>query len=147
MVEDDVAFPTWRLAASSWRLARITRIRSRLAAGGWRLVRISRTPSGSRMARRQSRVASRQSRLDLYRRVQQLENAFRRRHRGLEDVELLRHVADRPEEPAGIQQECDQRPDRQRTLQRPAPTEPDDERSRQRTDHLDGRIEHGVEEN
>ena len=93
-----------------------------------------------------SRIPDHGSRRDLHVSIQQLENPLRRRHRGLEHVELLRHVADRAEEAARIQQKGDQRPDGQRVLQRPAAAEPDDERGGQRADDFNRRIEHGVVE-
>ena len=40
--------------------------------------------------------------LDLDRGVEQAEDSFRRGHRGLQQVELLGQVADRPEEPLGV---------------------------------------------
>ncbi len=72
--------------------------------------RIPSSPGSPRVA--ESRIA--ESRRDRHRRVEQLEDALGRGHRRLQDVELLRHVADRPEEALRVQQERDQRPERQR---------------------------------
>ena len=48
--------------------------------------------------------------------VEQLEDPLGRGHRRLQDVELLRHVADRPEEALRVLEERDQRAERQRAL-------------------------------
>ena len=78
--------------------------------------------------------------------VEQLEDALRGGHRRLQDVELLRHVGDGPEEPLRVEQEGDERPERQGSLEHRAPAVPDRQGRRQRADHVDGRIEHGVVE-
>ena len=52
--------------------------------------------------------------LDRDRLVEQREDPLGRGHRRLQDVELLRHVADRPEEPLRVLQERHERAERQR---------------------------------
>jgi hypothetical protein len=76
--------------------------------------------------------------------VEQREDALRRRHRALQDVELLGQVADRPEEALRILQECHQRTERERVLDDEAAADPDHQRRRQGADQLDRRVEHGV---
>ena len=64
------------------------------------------------------RRAGARRRLDRHRLVEQLEDPLGRGHRRLQDVELLRHVADRPEEALRVLQEGDERAERQRPVQR-----------------------------
>ena len=71
-------------------------------------------------------------RLDDDRLVEQLEDPLRRGHRRLQHVELLRHVADRPEEPLRILEERDQRAERQRVAQHAGAAVPDDQRRGER---------------
>src|SRR5688500_12209228 len=78
-------------------------------------------------------------------RVQQREDALRRGHRALQDVELLRQVHDRPEEALRVHDEGHQRPERQRALQHPSAADPDNQRRGYRAHQLDGGIEHRVE--
>ena len=80
-------------------------------------------------------------------RIEQLKNPLRRRHRGLQRVELLRHVADRPEEPARVENERHERAERQRAVQDEAAAVPENQRRRDRRDELDRRQKHRVEEN
>src|SRR5215510_13980031 len=51
---------------------------------------------------------------DLHGRVEERKDALGRGHGSLQHVELLRHVADGPEEALRIQQERDERPQRHR---------------------------------
>ena len=88
----------------------------------------------------------RHGRRDDDRLVDQLENPLGRRHRRLQDVELLRHVADRPEEAQRVLQERDERAKRERVPQDAAAAIPDDQRRRQRAHDLDGRIEDRIVE-
>ena len=68
----------------------------------------------------------------------------RRGHGRLQEVELLGHVRDGPEEALGVLDERDERADGQRAAEHPAAAEPQDQRGRQRADQLDRRIEHRV---
>ena len=74
------------------------------------------------VARRRRRAGSRRRRrwvFDRHRLVEQLEDPLRRGHRRLQDVELVRHVGDRPEEALRVEQEGDQRSERQRSAAAP----------------------------
>ena len=79
--------------------------------------------------------------------IQQLKDPLRGRHRGLKRVELLRHVADRPEEPAGVEDERHERAERERAAQDEPAAVPENQRGRDGRDELDRRQKHGVEEN
>ena len=95
--------------------------------------------------RRRAGVRQRLRRADDRRRgVEQLEDPLRRGHGGLEDVELLREVADRAVEALRVQHERDERPDRQRAVQDPVAAEPDDERGGEGADDFDRGVEHRV---
>ncbi len=85
----------------------------------------------------------------LHRRIQQPEDALGRRHRALQDVELLGQVADGPEEALRVLQERDERSQREHVAaigDDASPSHPENQRRRQRSDELDGRIEDGVVE-
>ena len=82
----------------------------------------------------ESRFPIPESRCDFHRRIEQLEDSFGRRHRTLQDVEFLRHVADRTEEPRCVLQGGHQRTEGQDAAEHPAASDPDDERGRERAD-------------
>ena len=83
---------------------------------------------------------------DRRRRVEQREDALGRRHRRLQDVELLGQVADGSEEALRVEHERHQRAELEAALQRPRPAEPDDGGDGEGPEDLDGGIEHRVEE-
>ena len=88
----------------------------------------------------------RRGRRDLHRRVEQSEDALGRSHRRLQDVELLRQVADRLEEALRVLQARDQHAELDRVLHGPPAAVPDDEGSGARAQYLDRRVEGGVVE-
>ena len=79
-------------------------------------------------------------------RVEQREDPLGRRHRRLQDVELLGQVADRLEEAPRVLQKRDEHADADDAVERPAAADPDDEGARQRGDDFNRRVEHRVVE-
>ena len=76
--------------------------------------------------------------------IEKLEYPLRRRHRALEDVELLREIADGAEELLRILHESDE-PAQSECAQKNLPASvPDDERDRDGAQDLDRRIEEGI---
>ena len=92
----------------------------------------------ARVTRRYDRTFPR---VDLYFRIQQLEDALGRCHGPLKDVELLGEIADGTEELLGVLYEGDEPPERERTEEDLASSVPDDESEGDRAQNLHDGIE------